>query len=63
MKVGITIQGETESGSVTVSGMIEDMHIVYWLLGEARRIIEKRTAEREAGKQSNLIVVKGNLPS
>lgn len=63
MQVSITITAETVNGAVQVSGMIDDMHIAYWLLGEARRLIEKRAAEREAPNKSGLVIVKGNLPT
>lgn len=62
MKVDITIVGETSTRAVEVSGAIDDMMIVYWLLGEARRIIEKRAAKREAGA-SSIVVVPGGMVS
>jgi len=61
MKVGLQIVGDSNTGEVQVSGVIDDMRIVYWLLGEARRLIEKRAAKRETDNKSGIIVVKGNL--
>jgi hypothetical protein len=61
MKVGISIAGDPNTGEVQVSGAINDMRIVYWLLGEAKRLIEKRAAKREADDKSGIVVVKGNL--
>lgn len=63
MRVAIQIKGETDNGSVEVSGAIDDMHIVYWLLGEAKRIIERRATTRERKQESGIVVVPGGSMS
>lgn len=60
MIVGLSIEGDGATGEVQVTGQIDDMRIVYWLLGEAKRICERRMMKREEGlTESGLIVVAG----
>lgn len=63
MDVRIVIEGDLRTGSVRATGHIDDMRLVHWLLGECRRICERRAAEREAkaGNGSGLVVVHGEL--
>jgi hypothetical protein len=62
MQVQITINADTATGSVTINGPIDNMMLMYWLLGEAKRMVEARAAKREAASgDGGIVVVKGNL--
>jgi len=67
MVASIEITGDPQTGAVQCRGVIDDMRIVHWLLGEAMRICQRRAAQREAAEgnghpQSGLVVVRGDLP-
>jgi hypothetical protein len=56
-KVRLVITGTPQTGKVAVEGPIDNMLLAYWLLGEAKRIIERRADERDSKQQKGRIVV------
>jgi len=58
--VKLLIQGDLDSGKVQIAGPIADMRVMHWLLGEARRCVEREATNREAaggnGKPSLIVV-------
>lgn len=46
--VKLLIEGDLDTGDVQMVGPIGDMRIMHWLLGEARRCVEREATKREA---------------
>ncbi len=62
MQLQIVIIGDTDTDQVTVTGHIEDMHVVHWLFGEAHReIMRLRNEKVKAGANGSGLVVVPSL--
>lgn len=51
-QVKLLITGDVETGAVQVAGPVGDMRLMYWLLGEARRCMEREATRREAASEN-----------
>lgn len=55
--VQIVITGDPATGGVKITGPINDMRIVHWMLGEALRVCERLATEREKAQGNGKLVV------
>ena len=63
-QVKIVIEGDLRTGAVQVTGLIDEMRVVHWLLGEALRICVRRANQRSDanGQGPKIMLVEGSLP-
>lgn len=47
-KPQIVITGDPETGNVSVTGKLDNGHLMHWLMGEASRIINRHLNEKDA---------------
>lgn len=60
-RVQIIITGDFATGRVAVTGPIDDMRIVYWLMGEATRICERMADKKDTESESPIVRPPGGL--
>lgn len=64
MTAEFTITGDLDTGVVHVSGPVNDMRLVHWMLGEALRACERVANQRDSGSNGRapLILVPDVMP-
>jgi hypothetical protein len=55
-KPKLVIVGDPETGNVSVTGKLDNAHLMHWLLGEANRIVMRHLNEQDATPKSDIFV-------
>jgi len=59
--VKLLIVGDSATGDIRLAGPVTDMRVMYWLLGEARRLVEREATQREAARSNGPRIVVPNV--
>ena len=60
--IQIIIDGDIATGQVKISGPIDDMRVVHWMLEEGKRVCVQRANERDKAAANGGLTLVRELP-